>query len=56
MEFFLSGASDIKDASRLIQRHLYRIAKENGWRRKRNGGWIHPEKQSDQMEMINYGN
>jgi len=51
-DFIISGGS-IKDASRLIQRKLYRLAKENGWRKTRAGKWIHPEKRfSERLERI----
>lgn len=38
-DFLLAGKPDIGEASRTIQRHLYRIATEAGWRRQRGAGW-----------------
>lgn len=30
-DFLLCGRVELQEASRFLQRHLYRIAKENGW-------------------------
>ena len=49
MKFIICGRADIGEASRTIQRHLYRVAREYGW--KRQTIWIHPEK-TNQNERI----